>query len=171
MGFEKNRAGKFPKNCKLKPNLKIQADGCLPAGAADLTNPGIASPRRHVFCSGCKCMNFIVTLFLQNHRFFKKQPFFSSFSRKNNRFSPHTPENFSHFSKNSLIFHEKSPKYIFSFFSKTSRNKDHFSTIQPHRRQHPRRAVRKCGGRRNPEKFRCTVIFVTISCYNSVINL
>jgi hypothetical protein len=47
--------------------------------------------------------------------FFQKQPFFSSFSRKNNRFSPHTPEIFSHFSKNSLIFHEKSPKCIFSF--------------------------------------------------------
>jgi hypothetical protein len=65
-------------------------------------------------------------LFLQNHRFFKKQPFFSSFSRKNNRFSPHTPENFSHFSKNSLIFHEKSPKYIFSFFPKQAEIKTIF---------------------------------------------
>jgi hypothetical protein len=65
-------------------------------------------------------------LFLQNHRFFKKQPFFSSFSRKNNRFSPHTPEIFSHFSKNSLIFHRKSPKYIFSFFPKQAEIKTIF---------------------------------------------
>jgi len=57
-------------------------------------------------------------LFLQNHRFFKKQLFFSSFSRKNNHFSPHTPEIFSHFPKNSLIFHEKSPKCIFPFSQK-----------------------------------------------------
>jgi len=58
--------------------------------------------------------------------FFQKTAVFSSFSRKNNRFSPHTPEIFSHFSKNSLIFHEKSPKYIFSFFPKQAEIKTIF---------------------------------------------
>ena len=90
----------------------------------------------------------------------KKQPFFATRTR-----------NFQSFFEKQPHFSRKIPKIHFFVFSKTSRNKDHFSTIQPHRRQHPRRAVRKCGGRRNPEKFRCTVIFVTISCYNSVINL
>ena len=110
MGFEKNRAGKFPKNCKLKPNLKIQADGCLPAGAADLTNPGIASPRRHVFCSGCKCMNFIVTLFLQNHYFFEKQSIFSAFSRKTEQFFRERPDFFSVFPKNIPFFSPNAEK-------------------------------------------------------------
>ena len=116
MGFEKNRAGKFPKNCKLKPNLKIQADGCLPAGAADLTNPGIASPRRHVFCSGCKCMNFIVTLFLQNHYFFEKQSIFSAFSRKTGSFFREQPDFFSVFPKNNPIFSPNAKKSQISIF-------------------------------------------------------
>ena len=131
MGFEKNRAGKFPKNCKLKPNLKIQADGCLPAGAADLTNPGIASPRRHVFCSGCKCMNFIVTLFLQNHYFFEKQSIFSAFSRKIGSFFREHPYFFSVFPKNSPIFSPNSEKSQISIFPNFQDISAQFSTIIP----------------------------------------
>jgi hypothetical protein len=69
---------------------------------------------------------FRYVVFTKSPFFQKKQSFFSSFSRKNNRFSPHTPEIFSHFSKNSLIFHRKSPKYIFSFFPKQAEIKTIF---------------------------------------------
>lgn len=171
MGFEKNRAGKFPKNCKLKPNLKIQADGCLPAGAADLTNPGIASPRRHVFCSGCKCMNFIVTLFLQNHYFFEKQSIFSAFSRKTGPFFREYPDFFSVFPKNSPIFSPNAKKITNFDFSEFL---GYFSLIFNYNSTtdgFPAPERRKCRRRQNPQNPRNTVIFLTISCYNSVINL
>lgn len=171
MGFEKNRAGKFPKNCKLKPNLKIQADGCLPAGAADLTNPGIASPRRHVFCSGCKCMNFIVTLFLQNHYFFEKQSIFSAFSRKTGSFFSRIARFFQHFSEKQPHFFTERRKIANSDFSEFS---GHFSLIFNHNSTtngFPAPERRKRRRRQNPQNPRNTVIFLTISCYNSVINL
>jgi hypothetical protein len=61
---------------------------------------------------------FRYVVFTKSPFFQKTAVFFSSFSRKNNHFSPHTPEIFSHFPKNSLIFHEKSPKCIFPFSQK-----------------------------------------------------
>ena len=171
MGFEKNRAGKFPKNCKLKPNLKIQADGCLPAGAADLTNPGIASPRRHVFCSGCKCMNFIVTLFLQNHYFFRKTVDFFSIFPRNRAIFPRTARFFQCFSEKQPNFfteYRKIANFDFPEFS------GYFSLIFNHNSTtdgFPAPERRKRRRRQNPQNPRNTVIFLTISCYNSVINL
>lgn len=55
--------------------------------------------------------------------------FFSSFSRKNTRISPHAPEIFGHFPKNNPIFHPNSQKYNFPFFSKIKDTKANFQPI------------------------------------------
>jgi len=55
-------------------------------------------------------MNFIVTLFLQNHYFFEKQSIFSAFSRKTRSFFRERPDFFSIFPKNNPIFSPNAEK-------------------------------------------------------------
>uniref|UniRef100_UPI003FED592B hypothetical protein n=1 Tax=Alistipes shahii TaxID=328814 RepID=UPI003FED592B len=68
---------------------------------------------------------FRYVVFTKSPFFQKTAIFFIIFPKKTTVFR-HTPEIFSHFSKNSLIFHEKSPKCIFSFSPKQAEIKTIF---------------------------------------------
>lgn len=54
---------------------------------------------------------------------------FHRFPEKNTRFSPHAPEIFGHFPKNTLIFHQNPKKSDFSFFLKIKDIKTNFQPI------------------------------------------